>query len=217
MTERQKQIYNFYLRAYRVNNNQPYRPKKNFKDFEQKEEYRYIVQLDSFFYKFPHLFKMDFFNAPYKLYNDEKKFYNLQYYASYKGLTTCIEYYKNILNSNPDEHIDFIKESLKFVANFCIDHNIPLIGYCDFKSVAQNDFLKHIKEHKISWYVIFGLPNGIDILHNMTADEFELYFGTEINISSIQMKYNNSNIAKNIIEKGVRKLKKFVEIQRQKV
>lgn len=215
MNEQQKQIYNLYLKAYRINNNQPYRPKNNFDKFEEKEEYRYILQLDSFFYKFPHLMKSDFFNAPYKLYNDEKKFYSLQYYSSYKGLTTCIEYYKNILNSNPDEHVDFIKESLKFIANFCISHNTPLEKYCDFKSVAQNDFLKHIKEHKISWYVIFGFPNGMNILRNMPDDEFELYFGLNIHLSSVQMKYSNSVLAKNVIEKGIKKLKKFVEIRRQ--
>lgn len=211
MTEEGKQIYNYYLRALRVNNDKPFRPKKDFTDFEKKEEYIYILKLEQFFKKFPHLFKYDFFNAPYRLYNkDEQKYFSLKYFSSPKGLRTCIDYYQSLLKDSPDDQIDFIKESLKFIANFCVEKKISFEDYPYYKSVSQPDFLKHLKEHRVSWYIIFAIPAMLDHIHKMDMDEFELYFGDMINISELQMNYSGSKMAKEIIKKTIKKLSEIV-------
>lgn len=211
ITETQKQIYNLYLRAFRVNNNKPYRTRKKFDDFEKEPDYMYLMNLEGFFKKYPHLLKSDFFDAPYKLYKNEKSFYDLRYFSSYKGLTTCVEYYKSLLHSNPDEQLDFIKNSLKFVGEFCLEKKILISEYANFKSVVQNDFLKHIKEHRVSWYLVFGLKHAHDIIHKMEPDIFELYFGTDVNLNSLYNNYINSKKAKDMIETSIKKMDRFIE------
>lgn len=210
MTETGKIIYNHYLRALRVNNGKPFREKKNFVDFEKSDDYKYIYKMESFFKQYPHLLKYDFFNAPYKIYKEEKQYFTLKYFASYKGLKTCVEYYNSLLKENPDNQLDFIKDSLKFIAEFCIEKRISVSDYIYYKSITQNDFLKHLKEHHISWYVVFGIKGMMDIIHKLDSDEFELYFGSNINIGELQYSYSSSKTAKVFIEKGLQKITNFV-------
>lgn len=205
-----KRIYNYYLRAYRVNNDKPYKAKEDFSKFEQDENYIYVLKLEQFFKRYPHLLKYDFFNAPYQLYKDEK-FFSLKYYASFKGLRNCIDYYASLLKNTPDDQIDFIKESLKFITEFCLEKKIPISDYPFFKTITQHDFLKHLKEHRISWYMVFGIPGMIDHLHKMDPDEFELYYGDSINLGELQFKFSTSKKGKEMIEKGLKKMTQIVE------
>lgn len=211
MTAKQQEIYNFYLKAYRTNNNKPFKPKKDFSKFESKPEYLDILKLDKFFDKHPHLLNMAFFDAPYKIYTDEKKFYNLKFYASVKGFTTCIAYYKLLQNKDPDEQIDSIKESLIFIKRFCEDNKLTLDRYFKYASVAQYDFLKHIKEHKINWYVAVGMQRGIELLYGLPKDEFILYYGPDVSLSEIRSKLLSSKSAKNLISEGEKRIENHLK------
>lgn len=210
ITEPQKRIYNYYLRSFRINNGNPFRPKKKFDDLKE-EKLNQLIKLEKFFCNFPHLFNADFFDAPYKLYQDDKKYYGLDFFASNKGLSTCINYHKFLQQTIPDNQLDYIKASLKFIANFCIEKNISLSSYVDFKSVAQNDCLKHLKEHAISWYLVFCIPKFRDLLFDLPKDEFELYFGSDIDLQDMENKLNQSTDAKRIIQKGTEKIKDFIQ------
>jgi len=210
MSEQQKWIYNLYLKAYRTNNGNPFRPKKDFTGFEDKPEYAEILKLTAFFNKYPHLLTIDFFNAPYKLYNDEKKYYSLKFFASPRGLKTCMNYFKTLIDSNPDEQIESIKDSLKFIAGFCIEKKIKMGEYYRYKSVIQPDFLIHLKEYKLNWYIVFGIKNMFDEIYAMPLDEFELYFGSHLNINELYNKFNNSKRAKIVVKEGVRKIEDFI-------
>ena len=85
LTEKQKQIYNLYLKAYRQNNNQPFRAKKNFSDIEKNEKKIFeLAKLEKIFQKYPAFFSQKYFDAPYKIHNDEKKYYSLNFYSSPK-------------------------------------------------------------------------------------------------------------------------------------
>lgn len=211
MTDTGKTIYNLYLRALRVNNNKPYRPRQNFDDFDKKEEYFHVLRLEEMFKKYPHLLRYEFFDAPYKLHsNDETNYYTLKYFASYKGLKTCVEYFKSMQKTDPDQQLDYIKSSLRFIADFCLEKEITVGEYMFYKSVSQNDFLKHLKEHKISWYMIFGIPSMVDFIYKMDTDEFELYFGDDVNLGDLQYRFNNSQRAKKMIQIGMKKIKDFV-------
>jgi hypothetical protein len=210
ITEPQKRIYNYYLRSFRINNNNPFRPKKKFDDLKEDKKNQ-LIKLEKFFIKFPHLFNADFFDAPYILYQDEKKYYGLDFYASNKGLSTCINYYKFLQQTNPDNQLDYIKNSLKFITNFCIEKNIPIDGYTSYRSVAQNDCLKHLKEHSISWYCVFFIPRFRDLLYDLPKDEFELYFGSDIDLNDMEQKLINSTDAKRILVEGIKKITTFVQ------
>lgn len=60
ITEAQKNIYNWYLRAQRVNNNQPFRYRKNFDNLDKEKFYPNLVKIEKVFQKYPHLMRRNF-------------------------------------------------------------------------------------------------------------------------------------------------------------
>ena len=155
ITDTQKQIYNLYLRSLAEGSDRPYKVRKNFDNL--KTEYiEELKKLEAFFIKFPHFLRYEYFQAPYKIYQDEKKYYSLKFYSGYKGMQTCLAYFKSLKESDPDGQLDYLKESLKFITNFCLEKGIQLEQYPDYKSVAQKDFLIHLKQHKVSFYAAFA-------------------------------------------------------------
>ena len=193
LTEQHKHIYNLYLRAFRVNNNNPFRPKKDFKDvIKDPEKMMALQKIDQVFQKYPAFCSNLYFDAPYKIYKDEKPFYSLKFFGSQKGISTCLAYVKLLRNSNPEEQFEFIKESYKFIAEFCIEKRIPLEHYTRHCSVAQNDCLKHLKEHKISWFLIFSVPHFHSLIFNLPQDEFQIYYGSDVSLSSLYSRYQSS-------------------------
>lgn len=211
LTEKHKQIYNLFLKAYRVNNKQPYRLKKKFDDIEK--DHTKMKQLDHLrllFEKYPSFCSDLFFDAPYKLYDDEKPFHTLKFYTSFKGISTCIAYIKSLRDGDPREQFEFMKESYKFIANFCIDKNITLEDYTKYCSVAQNDCLLHLKEHKICWYLVFSVPNFFDLLNSLPDDEFELYYGS-VDLNNLLNRYKSSPETHEYLDRIKKKISKFVK------
>ena len=206
ITDFQKEIYNKWLRSYRINNNSPFKPKRKFDDITDPKKLLSLIKLEKFFAKHRHLFRNEFFDAPYKVYGDERKYYSLEYYASSKGLMSCVAYFKIINKSNPDEQMDFIKESIRFIYDFCLEKNIPLNDYSSYKSISQFDFLKHLKDHKISWYIVFCIDNLYQKLYTMDREEFELYFGSDLSLSQMYSKYMSSEQAKPFLDKKIKKI-----------
>jgi hypothetical protein len=212
ITEQQKQIYNLYLRAFRVNNNSPFRAKKNFDDVESDGEKMISLQkIERVFQKYPAFFSKMFFDAPYKVYDDDKKFFSLKFYSSHKGISTCIAYYKVLLQGNPEEQFDFLKDSYKFVAKFCEERKINLNQYTKFCSVAQNDCLIHLKEHKISWFLVFNVPGFYNLLYNLPRDEFELYYGSSIDLYALYDRYNSSAKTRDFLDKIKGKIAQYLQ------
>ena len=218
ISDQQKHIYNLYLRALRVNNDKPFRPKKNFADVEKKPEV--LLQLENIakrFAQFPHLCNNAYFDAPYKVYsNDKTAYYGLDFYAKHKALTTCITYLKILEMASPKEQKTFIKESFTFIANFCVDKRITLDEYCNYKSVVQLDCFKHLKEHRLSWYVIFSIPNFYSKLHAMPSDEFALYYGEERDLNTVLIEYNKDADIAEYCHKCAKKIKDYIKNQLQK-
>lgn len=212
ITETQKQIYNLYLRAFRVNNNKPFRAKKNFKDVESDiETLSHLQKIEKVFKKYPAFFNKTYFDAPYKIYDDDKKYYSLKFYGSQKGITTCIAYYKTLLQSDPGEQLEHLRDSYKFIAEFCEERNLLLEMYCRECSVSQNDCLMHLKEHKISWYAIFSVPGFYELLKSLPVDEFELYYGSNISLDYLYNRYQSSEVARNYCAELKRKISSYLQ------
>lgn len=184
----------------------PYRYRKDFTDFEQTEDYFFIQKLDHIFRQYPHLLKKEFFEAPFKIYPEEKKFFNLKFYASTKGLSTCIAYLNILDKKSPTEQLQFIKESMSFILQFCRDHKLRLCDYSSYRSVAQPDCLKHLKQHQISWYLIFDTPGFLQQITEMQRDEYELYFGEGKEYTDYLNRLNQNPEIRRFIQKGLRLL-----------
>jgi hypothetical protein len=208
MTEKQKQIYNLYLASTRKVANKPFKIRKNFDGFEEKPEFLYIQRLEKTFEQYPHLMKSAFFEAPYKIYQEEKKFFDLKFFSSSKGLSTCIAYINILDRKSPAEQLEFIKESIKFIYTFCAEKKIQFCDYPHYKSVAQNDCLKHLKEHRISWYLIFDIPGFQSLCSDMGEDQFQLYFGQDKNIGEYLINLSSHPEIRNFIRKGLKLIEK---------
>ena len=79
MTQKEQYIYNCYLETSRKLNGQPFRYRKDFDGFEEKEEYAIVAKLSYFFSKFENINIKDFFEAPYFVHNE--KFFELKYFT----------------------------------------------------------------------------------------------------------------------------------------
>lgn len=217
ITDTQKQIYNLYLKSLGVNNNRPFRYKKDFSDIENSEEkLQYLAKIEAVFNKYPAFFGSIYFDAPYKILGKSEKYFPLKFYSTQAGISTCINYIKYLNESSPDNQIDFINNSFSFIADFCIQKNISVDAYPRYKSLVQYDCVKHLKEHKISVYVIFGIPEIYSILHNMPKDEFSLYFGESFDLNELNQKYNTSEKAKSHMRKLLILISSYVEKHKKK-
>lgn len=205
-----EEIYNLWLRALRKKQNKPFRPRKNFLKIEEEDFYPFLAKLETFFRKHPHLLRFEFFWAPYEVYPHSKNYYGLDFFASYKGLSTCVSYFRLKEQQNPDEQIDHIKDSLAFITKFCIEKGILFEQYAHYKTISQNDCLKHLKNFQISWFLIYDIPGLIQILTCLPSDEFSLYFGDNISLSQIAYKYTHSKVAVPYIKTKVQQIKKYI-------
>lgn len=212
LTENQKKIYNLYLRAFRVNNNQPFRAKKKFSDIEDDSEKVICLQkLEKIFQKYPSFFNNFYFDAPYKIYDDEKKYYSLKFYCSTKGTGTCISYLKILQQSDPENQFEYFKDSYRFIALFCEKNKIKLEQYTKYCSVSQNDCLLHLKEHKISWFVVFSIPGFYDLLYSLPNDEFELYYGSDVDLNLLYNKYKSSHKTQEYLKDLNKKISQYLK------
>jgi hypothetical protein len=211
MTDIQKRIYNLYLTTTRSEQSKPSRYRKNFDGFDQKPEYLYIQKLDQVFQQYPHLLRREFFEAPYRIYSEEKKYFDLKFFASTKGLSTCIAYLNLQDKKNPNEQFDFIKESLRFIYDFCKEKNIKLRDYVFYKTIIQPDCLKHLKEHRISWYLLFDIPGMLTKISELSVDEFTLYFGSDKNYGDFLVTLNKFPEVRTFIQKGLKLIEKKLD------
>jgi hypothetical protein len=211
ITDKEKEIYNLYLKSKAIAEDRPFRYKKNWDKFEGSENHLYCKKLESIFNKYPHFFCVDFFVAPYKLpHSASENSYYLKYYTSHSAIVAYVTFLKLRNTQNPDEQIDYINESLRFIAKFCKDKKLVLSQYVNYKSVFQNDVFMHLKEHKISFYLIFDIPGLHSLLYGLPSDEFELYFG-DLNMNEINRRYESSTSAKMHIKKGIKKVDEFLK------
>lgn len=208
MTEKEKEIYNLYLSTYRRANNQPYNVRKNFENFENDPQYMYIRKLAQFFNKFPQIKPHIYFIAPYELYKDTKHF-DLGFYNSQKAIKAYTVYTKQITEQSPDtpEQIKFIKDSLRFMAMFCVKNKISLNDYINHKTGITYTWLKHLKQHDISVYILLEFKEVYDIIKTLEEDIKDMFIGNfEKEFFTYKSRYNNSKQAKYIITEGFKRL-----------
>jgi hypothetical protein len=206
MTFQEKQIYNTFLKVSRSKNKLPFKYRKNFEDFDAVKMMQ-VKKLAIFFKKFPHIKMEDYFFAPYSLYPDET-YFDLNYYTSLKATKSYTLFNKKITFSEPDsnEQLLSIKESLRFVLNFCREKRIDPINYIHHKTNNEYSFVIHLKEHKVNIYVLLGYINFEKVFKARDAEIIKFILGEEFfnNISTFKTKLLNSNKALSLVNNGLR-------------
>lgn len=211
MTENEKNIYNIHLRISRSLKNEPFKLRKDFTDFEKDPRYFIIKKLNEFFDKYKHIEIETFFIAPYIIYKDTN-YFSLDYFLTQKAIKAYRLYNLYLQNLHPDtdKQLDFIKQSLKFIYNFCKQEHIKIDDYINYKEKGSlvYSWVLHFKEHKICVYVLFCFSNFQSILYGIPKDEQELFLNDIINsYATFKIRYENSKYAKIFIIQGLEKLK----------
>jgi len=214
ITDKQKQIYNLYIRSTRVNKGKPFKYRKNWDNFNDPIIITRLAKIEKLFEKYPHFFCEDFFDAPYKLTGNTDDTFGLKWYTTHAAIAAFVNYARLRREQNPDEQLEHIKNSIRFIAEYCISKKITLDKYATYQSVVQPDCLIHLKEHKISWYLVFDIPGLYNTLYSLAADEFALYFG-DVNLHEIQIRLKSSTKAQRLINKAIHKLKEHLYLQKQ--
>jgi hypothetical protein len=201
VTSAEQYIYNCYLETSRKLNNKPFKYRKNFDNFEEKEEYVLVNKLSRFFSKYPNINIKDFFEAPYFVYNES--FFDLKFFTTQKAIKSYTAYQNKFLPENPDheQSIQKIKDSFEFIYNFCKLNNISFDQYinCVESNSKWHSFFIHLKNRNICLYPLFIFPNFDKILREYDKEIKEFVFGdTFQNINFYRTKYYSSSKAKRL-------------------
>jgi hypothetical protein len=208
-------IYNTYLRVSRQQTNKPFRYRKNFEGFEKEANYLPTLRLKSFFSRNPKIKIEDYFLAPYVVFCDDKStFYELNFYNSLQATKTYSIYSKKVLMEDPDSDIQLqkIKEGLVFIKNFCIENQILLNDYLNFKSKKIHDFLIHLTEKKITIYNLFPFK-GFDKTLKQYDYELLSFIVSDIapRVSYFRSRFYASTYAKKLCVEGLKKTENIIK------
>ncbi len=201
-------IYNTYLSVSRGHKNKPWKPRKDFTDFDKTEEGLICIRLELFFSRFPQIHVKDFFLSPYLLYKDED-YFPLKFYLTQKAISTYTIVQKQKLEEMPDSesHLNDIVTTIKYIAEICISEKLTFSSFTSSKKGYTWRVLQEYVDRKINLYVLLSLPNFWNVLDSLSLQDKELYLGTTFkDITKYQMRLNNSTRAKKIITEAFKRL-----------
>lgn len=177
-----KDVYNEHLYATRTFNRQPFKAKKNFDKFKEHKDYRHYFSLSKFFKKHTDINQRLFFEATLYFHKDEK-FISIKEYVKTTALKNYIQYCKLIdgLDLTNPKSIEFLKDSYKFIYNFCKEKDIQVKDYLSYQKEGQQpNFLIHLKGHKVCRYSLFSFPeyfNKLKLLYR-EPELWDMYMGS---------------------------------------
>ena len=212
ITDLERRIYNKHLAVSRSLRGKAFKLKQDFNDFQNDSKYIHIKRLSIFFTKYPDVNMDTYFIAPYKLYPDVQ-YFDLSYFASPRAIKTYTIYKQQLFQESPDSQIQDIKESLRFLVQYCLKNNIQLHDYIFYKEKSiEPIWTYHVKHNKINPYTLMEFSNIFHTIQEMPKDEREFLlgrFGT--NFLDYRTKYMNSKELRPFLEKAFTRLKLFVD------
>lgn len=211
LSDLEKALYNKHLAISRSVKNKPFKIKKDFSDIVDTEKHKYLTKISIFVRKHPDIDLNLFFKAPYMLYPDVQ-YFGLDYFSTLRAIKSYTLYKKQIFLQSPDEQIEEIKRSLKFIADFCIKNRIYFFQYAQHKTSDLYTWMLHYKENKINIYAMFEFPNIFSSVKSL-AEDMQRFFVSDFvdQFQNLHSKYNNSTHAKPFLKKAVAVLSNFVE------
>jgi hypothetical protein len=202
----EKQIYNTYLSTYKKAQGKPFTYRKKFDDIDESTAFL-LKKLAIFFNNYKAVKLADFFQAPYKIYNEQ--FFDLSFYISPKATKAYTLYQKKIQTENPDnsEILEFTANSLKFIKNFCNSKNINVKDYLNYADGSTPFYMKHLQEHNVNFYSLFGY-NDFHKRFKSIGYELSRFMLGDIT-DSVDTMYNNfvkSTKNKVLVREGLKKI-----------
>lgn len=213
ITDLEKHLFNKHLAVSRSEKNKPFKLKKDFSSIVDTDKHKYLKRISVLFKKHPEINPDMFFKAPYKLYPDVE-YFGLDYFSTMRAVKAYTTYKKQLFLQDPDTQLEQVKESLKFIANFCIDNNIHFHQYPYHRSSDLFTWMQHYKQSKINIYSIMEFTNIFSSVKSLAEDIQKFFVGEFVDqFQNLYIIYNKTTKLKPYIQKAIPVLSNFVEKQ----
>jgi len=213
LTDLEKHLYNKHLAVSRSERNKPFKLKNSFTDVEGTDKHKFLKRISILFCKHPEINPDIFFKAPYKLYPDVA-YFGLDYFSTMRAVRAYTTYKKTLLLQDPDSQLEEVKDSLKFIANFCIEKGIYFHQYPLHQTAEAYTWMQHYKQNKINIYSVMEFPNIFSMTKSLAEDVQKFYVGEFLErFQKLYLSYNNSNNLKAYVQKAHGILSEFVQKQ----
>jgi len=213
LTDLEKHIYNKHLAISKTERKKPFKLKKDFSDVSNTDKHKFLKRIAILFIKHPDLDQDLFFKSPYKLYPDVG-YFGLDYFSTMRAVRSYTIYKKQLFLQDPDSQLEFAKDSLRFISNFCIQQEIHIHQYPYHKPSDIYTWMQHYKQNKISIYSIMEFPDIYSNIRNLSTDVQKFFVSDFVDqFQTIQTIYNNSKQIKPYIQKALPILSNFVNSQ----
>lgn len=213
ITELEKHLYNKHLIVSRVEKNKPFKVKRDFSDIVSTDKHKFLKRISILFQKHPEINPDTFFKAPYKLYPDVE-YFGLDYFSTMRAVKAYTTYKKQIFLQDPDSQLEQVKESLKFIAQFCIDNNLYFHQYPYHRTTDLFTWMQHYKQNKINVYSVMEFSNIFSSVKSLAEDIQKIFVSEFVEqFQNLYTSYNKSQELKPYIQKAIPVLSNFVERQ----
>lgn len=213
LNELEQRIYNEHLKSYRTAAGKPYKFRKDFSEIDPSIEL-HVKRVARLLHKFPHISLVDYFQAPYTVYDSGDRF-DLKYYTSPRAMKAYTLYMQQEVNTDPDApHVlQRISNALQHLSDFCKSHKITTDVYPSHITNSMPTFLLHLKERKITPHILVELHNTLPILRQQDPEIIRFMFGESFynNINVYKNKYLASKTCKALVRAGVQKINKIIQ------
>ena len=123
-------------------------------------------------------------------------------------------YKKQTFLQDPDSQIEQIKDSLQFIAKFCITNKIYFHQYQHHMTADLFTWMKHYKENKINIYSVMEFANAFSSVKSLAEDVQKFFVGQFVDqFQTLYVQYNKSRQLKPYMQRTVPVLSNFVEKQ----
>lgn len=211
LTDLEKLLYNKHLAVSRKLKNKPFKLKRDFSDVFDTEKHKYLKRLSILFKKHSDIDPDLFFSAPYKLYPDVD-YFGLDYFSTMRAIKSYTTYKKQLFLQDPDTQIDQVKNSLQFIAKFCIENKIQFYQYPYHKTADLYTWMKHYKENKINIYSVMEFTDLFSSVKSLAEDVQKFFVGQFVEqFQALYSNYAKSTQLKPYMKKTIPILANFVE------
>ena len=213
ITDLEKLIYNKHLAVSRSLKNKPFKFKKDFSDILETDKHKHLKRLAVFLKKHPNVDLNVFFEAPYKLYPDVN-YFGLDYFSSMRAVKSYTIHKKMLILQSPDSQVESVKASLKFIANFCVEHKVQLHQYAYHKTADLFTWMIHYKENNINLYALMEFRDIYSSVQTLAEDVRRFFVSDFVeHFKSLYLSYNNSQELKPFLKKALLQISNFVNAE----
>lgn len=211
MNELEKRIYNTHLAVSRSLRNKPFKLKTDFTNLEPVKA-NSLKRLYNFFLRHKDVDMQIYFSAPYKIYSDVE-YFDLSYFASMRAIKAYTIFKNQLFETQPDNQLQAVKESISFIVKFCTEAKINFEDYSTHRvNNLEPEWVYHYKHGKINPYVMMEFPNIYSIIQDISTDEKELLLGSfGTNFLEYRTRYMSSKELRPFLKEAFIKVKLFVD------